>query len=260
MKKLKVFIISYIYSAASCVYLFAAGFLFAKNRPLIFSISRHFGYDGKPFDILMPTVRLSQLVTEDVAVKMRELEGEAGNVSLYELLAINQLVKLHDPKGLFEIGTFNGRTTLNMASNCSQEAEVYTLDLPKDQLNSTRLSIASGDRPFILKERSGARYSGQEAEEKITQLYGDSATFDFSPFLNKIDFIFIDGAHSYEYVLNDSKTALELLRNGKGVILWHDFNAWKGVTRALNELYSENGKFKGLKHIEGTSLAYAMLE
>jgi hypothetical protein len=144
-----------------------------------------------------------------------------------------------------------------MASNCSHEAKVYTLDLPKDKLYSTKLPIVpgdKGDKMFIDKEISGSRYLGKDCERKIIQLYGDSATFDFSPFFNMMDFIFIDGSHSYEYVLNDSKQALKLLRNGKGVILWHDYDLWGGVTKALDKLYLEDRKFKGLKHIEGTSM------
>lgn len=69
-----------------------------------------------------------------------------------------------------------------------------------------------------------------------------------------MDFVFIDGSHSYEYVLNDSKQAIKMLRNGKGVILWHDYDEYAGVTRSLNKLYLENNKFKNLKRIKGTSL------
>ncbi len=74
-----------------------------------------------------------------------------------------------------------------------------------------------------------------------------------------IEFIFIDGSHSYEYLLNDSKQVLKLLRNGKGVMLWHDYDVWEGVTRALNKLYLQDRQFKGLKHIEGTSMVCLIL-
>ena len=43
-----------------------------------------------------------------------------------------------------------------------------------------------------------------------------------------MDFIFVDGSHSYDYVLNDSRKALSLLRGGKGIILWHDYPGWTG--------------------------------
>ena len=35
--------------------------------------------------------------------------------------------------------------------------------------------------------------------------------YDYSPLKGKIDLIFIDGSHSYEYIENDTRRALELL-------------------------------------------------
>ena len=66
---------------------------------------------------------------------------------------------------------------------------------------------------------------------------GDSATFDFSPFYQEIDLIFIDGSHQYNYVKVDSENAFKMLRPG-GVIIWDDYATvqWPGVTKALNEL------------------------
>ena len=75
-----------------------------------------------------------------------------------------------------------------------------------------------------------------------------------------MDFIFVDGSHSYEYVLNDSDKARKLLRDGRGVIVWHDYGDWDGVTKALNELYSAGGDFKGVKHISGTPLACLIVD
>ncbi|MBW1799456.1 MAG: hypothetical protein JRJ85_01880, partial [Deltaproteobacteria bacterium] len=48
-------------------------------------------------------------------------------------------------------------------------------------------------------------------------------------------------------------TAMRLIRTG-GVIIWHDYGIWEGVTRALEEMEEKN-KW-GLKHISGTSLVY----
>jgi predicted O-methyltransferase YrrM len=177
-----------------------------------------------------------------------------------ELMSINRAISFHKPLNLFEIGTFNGRTTLNMAANCSKKSRVYTLDLPRSNINSTKLHLDPSDKLFIDKEIIGLNYLRTAYKKKIIQLYGDSATFDFSHFNNKMDFVFIDGSHSYEYLLNDSKKALSLLRDGKGIIMWHDYGSWIGVTKALNELYSKDENFKNLKHIQGTSLAYLFID
>jgi hypothetical protein len=37
-----------------------------------------------------------------------------------------------------------------------------------------------------------------------------------------------------------------------GVIVWHDYGVWKGVTKGLEELEDQEGL--GLKNIRGTSL------
>jgi hypothetical protein len=262
MERIIRFIISYAYAAISCLYLFTIGFFIAKNRCLIYEICNHFGYPKKsrqstPMpELIIPEVELSKVIPKSISVQIPEAAAVDGNISFLETIVVAELIKHFNPSSIFEIGTFDGRTTLNMASNCAGEAKVYTLDLPKDKLNSTKLQILPLEEQYINKEIIGRIYLGTEYEKKIVQLIGDSATFDFSPFYGKIDFILIDGSHSYEYIINDSKLALKLLRNGRGVILWHDYGVggWEGLAIALNELYSEAIEYRNLKHIQQTSL------
>ena len=75
-----------------------------------------------------------------------------------------------------------------------------------------------------------------------------------------MDFIFVDGSHAYDYVMNDSMIALKLLKEGKGVILWHDYIGWVGVRKALSKLYERGGVFKDMKHIKGTSLVCLIIK
>lgn len=257
MKKAIGFIKRYFYAGASCLYLFTIGLFSTRNRILIASICQHFGY-SKSVRARVPEVELSEVLSDSAPIQLHMLSHVDGNVTLLELMVITNLIRQYKPKMLFEIGTFDGRTTLNMAANCSSGSRVYTLDLPKADLSSTGLTLDSGDAAYIDKEMSGARYLGTEYEGKITQLYGDSAKFDFSQWYGSIDFIFIDGSHAYDYVLNDTKEAFKLLNNkSQKVILWHDYDgAWAGVTKALNELYFTDRKFADLRHVKGTTLAY----
>ena len=80
-------------------------------------------------------------------------------------------------------------------------------------------------------------------------LTGDSRTFDFSPYENAIDLIFIDGDHSNEGVLADCRKSFDMVRSG--TIIWHDYLMIKDVTKALVEIRKD----KELYHIEGTTLA-----
>lgn len=243
----------YFYAAAACLYLFLGGFLVARHRLLLFSICSHFGYRQRS---RIPQVEVASVIDRPISVELREATAAEGNVSLVELLIIDHLVRLRSPVALFEIGTFDGRTTLNMAANCSADGHVYTLDLPRETASATALPLAQGDQRFVTNQASGARYRTTDCAARITQLYGDSATFDFAPYRGTMDLVFIDGAHSHEYVLSDSCRALELLRGGRGLILWHDYLTWEGVTSGLNHLYATNEAFRNLRHIKGTSLVY----
>lgn len=260
LKRASGFLFRYGYALASSVYLFTLGLAQNRNRILIGSIAAHFGYVR--IRTKLPVVPLSALTAEDETVQVREPVAGDGNVTLLELLAIVRLVRAHGPRRLMELGTFDGRTTLNLAANSPEGAEVFTLDLPQAGLGSAQLPLAAGDRAYIRKDVSGARYQGTDCAGKIVQLFGDSATFDFSPYFQAVDFVFIDASHAYEYVLSDSRVALKLLRQGGGtkVILWHDYGEWEGVTRALDELAGKDAGFRGLRRIAGTSLACLVVE
>ncbi|MEW6381814.1 MAG: class I SAM-dependent methyltransferase [bacterium] len=256
MKKITVFARQYLRASISCLYLFTIGIFSSRHRCFISTICYHFGCKGG-VKTLIPRVRLSDVLSDDLSVHLHSLTQVDGNISPVELLVITKLVQQYQPKMLFEIGTFDGKTTLNMAANCSAESKVYTLDLPKNGLNDTALALDVGDKAYINKETSGSRYWGTEFEKKITQFYGDSAKFDFSPFYGKIDFAFVDGSHAYDYVLHDTEEVLKLMNEtNQSIILWHDYGEWNGVTRALNELYRGDRRFSSLKHIDGTSLVY----
>ena len=253
MKRIAQFLARYFFGAASCLYLFTLGLRSAKNRIFIANICSYFGYSQKVKPII-PGIELSELVPDDTPIEVREPLRNVGNVTVLEVVVIDKLVKRFRPLKVFEIGTFDGRTTLNMAANCPKESVVYTLDLPKEQIDSAKLHLEPIEKIYIEKDISGARYRGTEEETRIIQLYGDSATFDFLPYLGSMDFVFVDGSHSYEYAVSDSRNALRLLKSNGGVIIWHDYGHWDGVTQALNEMYESVAEFRALKHIAGTSL------
>ncbi len=259
MKRLLLFITRYLYGAFSCLYLFSAGILTPRHRHLIFEIFKHFGYpfpkQSAPQAPQIPQIDLSALIRCDTDIKLLEPVQVDGNVSLLEIMAINNLITIHQPKTVFEIGTFDGRTTMNMAANSPPDAFVYTLDLPQDEIEHTRFSISSFDRPYIEKPSSGKRFQNTDYMGKIRQLIGDSATFDFAPYCRKMDFVLVDGSHTYDYALNDSLVADRLVSD-RGIILWHDYANCEGVTRALDELYGQGGSWSRLRWIKGTSFAY----
>lgn len=231
------FLRRYIYVFFSYVYLFTVGWLRPKNRILLYQLCEHFGYD--PYGRLLPKVSLDKVISNDLSLHLHHPLAIPGSVSVTELLVITSLIRTYRPVNLFEFGTSFGRTTLNMAANLEHLAQLYTLDLSPS-------------------ETIGSLFANTVWANGIIQLYGDSGSYDFLPFKNSMDFIFVDADHSYNSVINDSKQALQLLRNGRGIILWHDYGgkSWPDSTQALNMLYTSEPGFEKLQYIDGTTLAY----
>ena len=205
----------------------------------------------------LPVVSLAE-ITGTIEPLLLETEARDGNVTPEELVVLASFAKKFQPRRIFEIGTFDGRTSLNLIANAAPDAELYTLDLPKSAITSTELRIKTGDRKFIDKPSSGSRFVGTSYAPRIHQIYADSAKYDYSALHNSMDLIFVDGAHSYEYVMNDTEKVWPLLKNGKGIILWHDYG-WHEVILALNEFYTQDSRFSKLMHIEGTTIACLIL-
>lgn len=248
----------YAQGSLACLYLAAGGFLLRRNRPLLREVASRLGSGGLPAGRprgLIPPRPLGEVIKTSTTVTLAELEDADGAVSLLELVVIASLVREQDPALSLEIGTFHGRTTLNIAMNQRPGTDVITLDLPAEDLPRVDKALEDSDKKYILKDSSGARFAGRRTEARIVQLYGDSSRYDFSQYAGRVDLVFVDGAHSYDFVLNDSRVALSCVRPG-GVVLWHDYDTphWPGVTRALNELYQTDPRFAEVMHIEGTSL------
>lgn len=178
-----------------------------------------------------------------------------GNVNLSEL-AVLALAAAYTRPGteIVEIGTFDGRTALNFAANAPSGVAILTLDLPPDE--PTAFAIDLAERRFVDKPQSGARLqacrdSMKPIAARVTQAFGDSARYDWAPHVGRADLVFVDGSHAYDYVRADSETAMRLVAPG-GVVMWHDYGIWPGVTKGLEEIETEWGL--GLKNIRGTSL------
>jgi len=132
-----------------------------------------------------------------------------------DLINLCLLCRILKPRTVFEVGTLTGYTALHFALNTPADSRIYTLDLPKDRKVLPRLPTTYRDRWF-QSLNPDACFHNSPVADKITCLHGDSAVFDFSPFRGKVDFFFIDGAHSYDYVRSDTLNALACTRPGGG--------------------------------------------
>jgi predicted O-methyltransferase YrrM len=168
-------------------------------------------------------------------VILEHVSGKGVETPLDELAYLALITAIKAPENIFEIGTFRGRTALNFALNSHEKSTVNTLDLPPDNRNSAINEASKDDKLIIKKSHPNVEYKGKDVEYKIKQIYADSTTFDFSPYFNKMDIVFIDGAHHYNTVKLDTENALKMVKPD-GIIIWHDFaiyGDYNDVTRAV---------------------------
>jgi predicted O-methyltransferase YrrM len=188
-----------------------------------------------------PEVQLTKLMDSSTSVQLHDLPAEPYNVTITELLALAAITSQLDARTVFEFGTADGRTTLNLAANINLSGQVYTINLPLEQDSKHTQEVPVG---FRFKERPEAN--------RIKQLWGDTKTFDFSPYFNSCQVVFIDADHSHEAVWRDSQTALKLVDHRLGIIIWHDALAYS-VQTALPRLMSQSNL--PIHLIAGTNLA-----
>jgi predicted O-methyltransferase YrrM len=170
-----------------------------------------------------------------------------------DLVSMCMLCQILKPKTILEIGTLHGSGALHWAGN-APDALVYTLDLPVTATPSLPLTEVDAEHVQGHAQTTRMMFEGKPEASRIRCLYGDSATFDFEPFYGKVDLLFIDGAHSYEYVRNDTLRTAACCKPGS-VIAWHDYGrvGFNGVSKWLHE-YARLGKT--IYRVPGGSLAY----
>ena len=173
-----------------------------------------------------------------------------GAVAQPERLVVAALAKLLECERLFEFGTFRGETTWLLAHNLP-DAKVYTLDLGSADV-AARAQLELTDPEYFLDWERGTRFRGTPEERRITQLIGDSAAVDLSPYRGNIDLVYVDASHSYSYVRSDTEAALAMLTRF-GTIVWDDYTYYSGIFAYLNELAPTLDA--PIYHILGTRLA-----
>jgi len=173
-----------------------------------------------------------------------------------DLVGMCMLCQILKPKVVLEIGTFYGSGALHWAAN-APDAQIYTLDLADESTPS--LGLTTMDKRYVSEHasRKKMQFDGRPEADRITCLYGDSATFDFTPYKGKVDLLFIDGAHSYDYVKSDTLRTVECCKPGT-VVAWHDYGrtGFNGVSRFLHEYATDSRK---IYRIPGGSLAFMVV-
>lgn len=182
----------------------------------------------------LPEITVAELLGEQPSVRaVVEVFNDGGAaISGLECIALSALMVANRCRRVFEFGTYKGISTTQLALNLAPGGTVFTIDLPEGD-SRYRLNISSPEEQRLTKEAGKGQLVPEDLLARVTFLRMDSAEFDPAPFLESIDLAFVDGAHSYDYVKNDSLKAWQMLRPG-GWLVWHDCNPRHGdVVRFL---------------------------
>lgn len=141
-----------------------------------------------------------------------------GGSLITDLALLKGLTKQKEDCTYFEIGTWRGESVANVSNNTK---ESFSLNLSIDSLKELGYN----------EEYLNQQEFFSKGIKNVTHLKGNSFDFDFSPYYNKCDVIFIDGDHHYESVVNDTQIAFKLLKDENSVIVWHDYAKNPGEIR-----------------------------
>jgi Methyltransferase domain len=179
----------------------------------------------------LPAAFITELASGDIKLPSTSSLID-GTQDLPGLAFLSSLARRLGARSVFEIGTFTGLTALTIAMNCP-EAVVHTLDLPATA--QPALTIDPGDANYLTSAARIRVFEGRQEAARIIQHEGDSAQFDYSALNEQFDLVYIDGSHSYEYVVKDSQAAFSIV-SSRGAIVWDDYSrTWPDIVRYLNE-------------------------
>ena len=186
------------------------------------------------------------------------LKGKWGNIFL-------QRISTYNPKNVLEIGVFCGvtaRNTCDLLEKINGKDFSYVgVDLfgsdqseKKDEIEPTFLKNQNFSNPlkniyynYIIRENLNSIESVSRLlkryNENIKLIAGDTNRVLKEINLQNIDFVFLDGGHSYKTVINDLTIIYGGMKNKKKVILCDDYGKESyipEVEKAINDFTKQN--------------------
>ncbi|MFN7926767.1 MAG: class I SAM-dependent methyltransferase [Blastocatellia bacterium] len=181
---------------------------------------------------------------------------DGGGTSLNELLLLANVTRVLQPQKVFEIGTFNGRTTSAFILNAPATADIVTLDLPPDESAPTMQAsdVLMTDKELIARRQVGHFIHALQLTQRCQQVFCNSLEFDPTPHEGTVELGFIDGAHTQPLVQNDT-IKMAMMAAERGLVFWHDYGG-KGHFRGLAVYLEMLAKESPLYRVSGTTLAW----
>ncbi len=157
-----------------------------------------------------------------------------------EIKQLLELIKKEEPKVFLEIGTGKGGTLFLFTSVLPNKSQIISVDLRGKPYGAGYPSFMRGLIKKYARGEQDLRLVERDSHKKETRDYIKSI-------INKpVDFLFIDGDHTYEGVKRDFELYSSLVKK-KGVISFHDIKAYHsgcGVYKFWDEIKTR------YKHLE----------
>ena len=170
---------------------------------------------------------------------------------------LNEIL-VNRPKFFLEVGVFHGVTARNVCELLHKihGNDFHYIGLDLFEVNSENISEIIPNTEFsnpfkkiyfkYIKKQNPYSISAvqdllKKYEKNVNLIKGNSNMILKKIEMSKIDFVFLDGGHNYETVLNDLNCCKEVLENN-GTILCDDYDLSfaPGVKKAIDKFVQEN--------------------
>ena len=152
---------------------------------------------------------------------------------------INIMITQFNYKIGVEIGVNNGENMFSLLDKGNKQLKMYGVDPYKVQPDNTlyeqRINEEYNDESLNILKKQVLKESLKFPNLELIIDRSDNASKQFEK--ESIDFVFIDGDHSYESVKTDINCWTPIVQED-GLIMGHDYN-WGDVARAVGEKFKE---------------------
>lgn len=159
--------------------------------------------------ISLPQIEIKDL-NDQIIIDRVESFLLDGSSLITDLQLLATLANRSDVKSYFEIGTWRGESVYNVAQFVQ---DCTTLNLSGEEMNAMGWPEKYALQHGILSTKN----------PNILHLTGNTTTFDFRGLKKKYDLIFIDGDHTFDMVLSDTKKVFKELLHDNSIVVWHDY-------------------------------------
>lgn len=180
-----------------------------------------------------------------VVIKKSDICYQHGRL-LYSVLSAYISQSNHDSLNILETGTARGFSCLCMAkalNDARQSGKIVTFDVLPHDVEMYWNCIADEKGPM---SRSELLHNYQSLIEKyIIFIQGDSKLQLKKVKIPRIHFAFLDGSHTYEYVLNEFSFLKDKQKKGD-IVFFDDYTPgyFPGIVKAVDKICEKHGYSK----------------